>query len=65
MNDNFPGIDLGNTTTLESDSSDDEIIVLPSQTQTDFIYSYACALLQIEQGIESKYYKKPFGKQAF
>lgn len=57
-----PGHDLGNTLDVESEDSADEGISLhDSPTLKENVYALACALLQIEQGIERKFLRTPFG----
>lgn len=56
------GLGLANTTTLESeDSSDEGISLHDSETLRNKVQSLASALLQIEQGIDVKFIRAPFG----
>lgn len=57
-----PGLELGNTMDVESEDSADEWIVLYDSPELKTnIFSLASALLQVEQSIERKYFKHPFG----
>jgi bromodomain adjacent to zinc finger domain protein 1A len=58
-----PGLALGNTTVLESEDSSEEdgFSLHDSDILRDKVKSLASALLQIEQGIETKFIRQPFG----
>lgn len=59
----LPGIEIvGNTTVLESeDSSDEGISLHDSDALKTKVQNMASALLQIEQGIDQKFIRAPFG----
>lgn len=57
-----PGNDLGDTLDIESEDSSDECVsVHDSPTLRQNVTNLATALLQIEQCIEQKFLKEPFG----
>lgn len=57
-----PGEDLGDTLDIESEDSADELLpVHDSPTLRQHVRNLASALLQIEQAIDQKFLKEPFG----
>ncbi|XP_055615742.1 bromodomain adjacent to zinc finger domain protein 1A [Toxorhynchites rutilus septentrionalis] len=59
---NDPGYDLPDTMVFESEDSSDEAILLhDSVTLREKVHSLAKALLQVEQCIDSKFLRHPFG----
>lgn len=57
-----PGLELGNTMDVESEDSSDEWIVLYDSPELKTnVQNLATALLQVEQSIERKFFKHPFG----
>lgn len=61
-----PGYHLGDDLIIESDSSQDDFAPLhESETVKEKVHSLAKALLQIEQGIDQKFIRMPFGKKHF
>ncbi|XP_058840263.1 bromodomain adjacent to zinc finger domain protein 1A isoform X2 [Topomyia yanbarensis] len=64
MNVKDPGYDLPDTMIVESEDSSDEAISLhDSATLKEKVHSLAKALLQIEQCIDSKFFRYPFGPE--
>lgn len=62
---NDPGQSLGDKQVLESeDSQDDDLPLHESGTLTAKVQNLASALLQVEQGIDGKFIRYPFGKWA-
>lgn len=58
-----PGYNLGDDPIVESDSSqEDTAPIHESKTLKEKVHSLAKALLQIEQGIDQKFVRMPFGK---
>lgn len=59
-----PGYNLGDDLIIELEDSQDETAPLhESKTLRDKVHSLAKALLQIEQGIDQKFIRMPFGKK--
>lgn len=59
-----PGYNLGDDLIIESeDSQDDTSPMHESKTLRDKVHSLAKALLQIEQGIDQKFIRMPFGNK--
>uniref|UniRef100_W4VS83 Bromodomain adjacent to zinc finger domain protein 1A n=1 Tax=Corethrella appendiculata TaxID=1370023 RepID=W4VS83_9DIPT len=57
-----PGSKLPDTPNLESEDSSDEMVpFVLSDKQKETIHSWSTALLQIEQAIDSKFFRHPFG----
>ncbi|XP_068152075.1 bromodomain adjacent to zinc finger domain protein 1A [Drosophila tropicalis] len=57
-----PGIYLGPTLEIDSeDSADDEVPILDSKMMQDQVQNMASALLQVEQAIQRRFLKEPYG----
>ncbi|XP_063703456.1 bromodomain adjacent to zinc finger domain protein 1A [Culicoides brevitarsis] len=58
---NDPGYNLSENLVIESESENDGTSMHTSKTLKDKVHSLAKALLQIEQGIDQKFIRMPFG----
>ncbi|XP_058468248.1 bromodomain adjacent to zinc finger domain protein 1A [Malaya genurostris] len=63
LNDKDPGYDLSETSNEPNDSDDETISLHDAAVLKDKVHSLAKALLQIEQCIDSKFFRYPFGPE--